>query len=278
MKTLSFVVGLLASGLFEIQAAPISVDPNQNQVPAPTDYAVIKQDGDSRVWERTVYEKSASGQIIPHTHRYTELATGLNYKDANGNWQAAKEEIDILPDGRAAATNGQHQAYFPSDIYNGEIELVTPAGETLKSQPVGLCYDDGNKTVFIALLTNSVGQLVSANQIVYPNAFTGLNADLRYTYRKSGFEQDVILHEQPPATATLGLNPETTKIQILTEFFNPPAPRVTTAAMATSTGTIPDQQLTFGGMQMGQGNAFVLGSSSPFKNGKFSEVLSKLHW
>lgn len=88
----------------------------------------------------------------------------------------------MLSDGSAAATNGQHQAYFPGDIYTGEIVLVTPDGKHLRSRPLGLAYDDGTNSVLIAELTNSVGEILpSGNQVVYPDALTHLGADIRYT-------------------------------------------------------------------------------------------------
>ena len=171
--------------------------PGQTKLPPPTPYTVAGKDANSSVWERTVYEPSASGKPVPKIHRYTELATGLHYQQ-NGQWLDSKEKIDIQPNGTASATQGQHQAYFPGDIFQGQIELVTPDGQQLKSQPVGLNYFDGKNNVLIAVLTNSIGQVLGANQVIYTNAFTGFAADLIYTYTKAGFEQDVVLREQPP--------------------------------------------------------------------------------
>ena len=169
-------------------------------------YGVATRDANSQVWERTVYELDPSGQAIPKKHNYTEIATGLNYQK-DGQWVASKEWIDILPNGTAAATQGQHQAYFPGDIYQGQIELVTPDGQHLKSRPLGLSYFDGENTVLIAELTNSIGVVVGSNVVIYPNAFTDIKADLRYTYTKAGFEQDIILRQQPPTPESFGLNP-----------------------------------------------------------------------
>ena len=74
--------------------------------------------------------------------------------------------------------------------------------------------------MIIALLTNSVGELISSNQIIYPNAFEGIDANLLYTYKKGGFEQDVIFLKQPPAPEQFGqLNSSYTRLQLLTEFF-----------------------------------------------------------
>ena len=219
-----------------------------------TDYAITSKDGNSQVWEKTEYEPSADGKQIPHVHRYTELATGLNYlKD--GQWTASKEEIQVLPDGGAAAVQGQHQVYFPGNIYQGEIELITPDGKHVKSRPMGLSYDDGQNTVLIAELKDSVGYLVSSNQIVYPDAFTDFKADLRYTYTKAGFEQDIILREQPPVPATFNMNPDETHLQLLTEFFDAEEP---TAQRAEDT----DTQLSFGQMTMVRGKAFSTDNTS----------------
>jgi hypothetical protein len=75
-------------------------------VPAPTPFSVVSRGGNSRVWERTTYELSPSGQVVPHLHHYTEVASGLCYQQ-NGQWVDSQEQITIQPDGTAAATNGQ---------------------------------------------------------------------------------------------------------------------------------------------------------------------------
>jgi hypothetical protein len=231
-------------------------------LPSPSAYAIVAADGNSRVWEQTTYEVSPSGQTVAKEHRYTELASGLNHL-VNGQWVQSSEHIVILPNGTAAATNGQHQAYFPGDIYNGEIELVTPNGKQIYSQPLALTYFDGTNTVTIAELTNSAGVVVGDNQVVYPNAFTGISADLRYTYTKAGFEQDVIIHQQPPTPESYGLNADTARLQVMTEFFNPPQPSVKTRALMPQAGlALTDQSLNFGTMQMVPGRAFLLGQNA----------------
>lgn len=236
------------------------VSANQSSVQAPTPYSIVANDANSRVWQRTVYEQGPNGQVIPKSHSYTELASGLNHW-LNGQWAESKEEIDILPDGTAAATNGQYHVCFPGNIYDGEILMVTPDGKALQSEPMALSYDDGTNTVLIATLTNSIGELVAPNEVVYPNAFGGLNADLEYTYKKGGFEQDVILHSQPPSPESLGLNPATTRLQVLTEFFNPPQPGVSTAQLPSQAGlALSDETLDFGQTTFAPGRAFLMGT------------------
>jgi hypothetical protein len=265
MKIPIIAIAILAVGSCGLQAQTPTTAASQGNVPAPTDYQIVQQDGNSRVWQREIYEQEPNGQIIARPHQFTELATGLNYKDpSTGQWQPSKEEIDIQPDGTLAATQGQHQVYFPGNIYGGEIELIQPNGVQLHSCPVGLSYDDGSNTMLIAVLTNSVGQLVGSNQVIYTNAFVGLDADLLYTYTKAGLEQDVVIRAQPPTPASLGLDPDTTRLQVLTEFLNPPQPAETTSTLPEQAGlALTDDTLDFGTMQMIPGKAFMLGDDSP---------------
>src|SRR5215469_742872 len=129
MKMLSnfSIVALFSSVTFVGQAQQTT------SVPSQTPYAIVSRDANSRVWERTTYDVSPSGQTIPHLHRYTELGTGLCYQ-RNGQWLDSLVQISIQPDGTACATNGQHQVFFPSDIGNGVIKMVTPDGSLLRSQ------------------------------------------------------------------------------------------------------------------------------------------------
>jgi hypothetical protein len=263
MKPIHLLLGvLLASSILQAQTiSQVAATVN----PSPGNYIIGESGANDRVWQKVTQETDNQGNITYQTNQaYVELATGLNHL-VNGQWVASKEEIDISPDGSsAAATNGQHQVYFPGDIYNGVIKLVTPDGQTLQSQPIGLSYFDGSTSVLLAVVTNSTGAILrSGNQVIYTNAFAGLNADLLYTYTKAGAEQDIILREQPPDPAVLGLNPATTRIQVFTEFFNPPQPAVTATTVSTAAGNLEDDYLSFGAMQIGQGKAFLLGTNSP---------------
>jgi len=89
-----------------------------------------------------------------------------------------------------------------------------------------------------------------------PDAFTDFKADVRYTYSRAGVEQDIILREQPPSPASFGLSPQTTRLQVWTEFYDPPAPQI------TADPTNDDVSLRFGGMSTGRGKAFFIGDST----------------
>jgi hypothetical protein len=258
MKNSCFVLALLPFFSANIVFAQTStgtatpVSPVRSTMSAPTAFHVVERGANHKVWQSETYEQGSNGKTVTHIHSYTELGTGLHYWQG-GQWLESQEQIRVLADGSAAATRGQHQVTFPADIYQGTIGLSTPDGVQLQSQPVGLSYDDGKQTVFIAVLKDSTGQLAITNQLVYPNAFSGVKADLQYTYRKSGFEQDVVLRQQPPSPASLGLNPVTTRLQVVTEFFNTPDP-----AQDANVSAITDVSLKFGQMQMIQGKAFTI--------------------
>ena len=262
MKTpLLFLASLTLFGL--VADGQNNVVPGPQTLPvAASAYRIGERGPHHRVWQKITTTTNAFGRIFTRTNQaYVELATGMHHWQ-KGKWVASSDQIEILPEGDAAATNGQHQVYFPSDIYDGVIRLVTPEGKLLVSRPLGLSYFDGSNSVLIAELTNSVGEILpSGNQVIYPNAF-GF-ADLRYTYSLAGFEQDVILRARPPAPEEFGLDPARTRLQVLTEFFSPPRPAVHSAVMAVQAGvSLADDRLDFGAMKVGTGRAFVLGNES----------------
>jgi len=137
MKTLYVAVFSLLIAFNLSGQQNVGISPGKSRGAKPplpkANYSVVDRDANSRVWERTTYEKGPSGEMIPHVHRYTELATGMHYQRGS-QWLESKEEIEIDPAGGAKAIHGQHQAYFPYNIYDGVIEIVTPDGEHLQSR------------------------------------------------------------------------------------------------------------------------------------------------
>jgi hypothetical protein len=167
MKPIDCLAILPAAFVLQAQianpAAAAAID-----LPSPGPYAVISRDANSAVWQQETYRQTSRGAIITNIHRYVQLETGLNFW-RDGQWNASREEISVSPDGLSASgTNSQHQVYFPGDIYNGVVKLVTPEGQTLESQPIGVALSDGSNTVILAVVTNSTGAILpSGNQVVY---------------------------------------------------------------------------------------------------------------
>jgi Concanavalin A-like lectin/glucanases superfamily/Bacterial TSP3 repeat len=223
-----------------------------------TNFAIVSAGGNFRIWQSTVpISTNESGQVIDRTNSYTELSSGMNYL-SNGLWVSASENIQITANG-GAATNGQHQVAFAADINTpNAVQITTPDGLQLQTHILGLSYLDtaSGSNVLFAELTNSIGQIVASNRVVYTNAFTDVSADVRYTYRRSGIEQDIVLDQQPPGPQGFGLNSQTTYLQVWTEFLNSPVPVVTPINGGN------DNSLQFGAMHMIQGKAFILGNGS----------------
>jgi hypothetical protein len=275
MKNL-LVAALLFSMGFNVGAQTNQAGHARSSQVKDSPFEVVARDANSRVWQRTTYETLKSGKVVPHAHRYTEVATGLHYKDQQtGQWIESKEQIDITPAG-AEAVHGQHQVYFPSDIYDGVIEVVTPDGKHLKSRPAGISYYDGRNSILIAQLKHSVGQVsASGNQVIYPDAFTDFSADLICTYHRWGFECDLVLREKPPTPERFKMNSDDSRLELLTEFFDTTEPQQivsrTAGKLSKAKGPVggaaphleaADPLLKFGAMTMSHGKAFSIEAGS----------------
>jgi hypothetical protein len=230
-----------------------------------TPYEVIERGPNHRVWQRTNSVAGPEGKLVLQVHRYTELASGLNFWDSTSNqWVESKEEIEPFEQG-AIARQGQYLVIFANNLNSaGAIDLQTPDAKRLRSNVLGLGYYDNStsNSVLIAQLQNSEGELIASNQVLYPNAFEGVKADVRYTYRKDRFEQDVILREQPPAPEIYGLNPETTELEVITEFIDPPPAKVEECKGQNDEPI--DEDISWGATRIGHGRAFDLGEQKIF--------------
>jgi hypothetical protein len=225
-------------------------------------YAVTELGPNHQIWQSVIPQTNVSGDITYQTNSFTEMATGMHHL-VNGQWVDSSEAIQITADG-AVANNCQHQVAFTANINTiGAIDVTMPDGNHLKSQILGLSYLDPTTSQFvlIANLKDSTGQVTGAlnNQVVYADAFDGgFKADVVYRNTKAGIEQNILLKEQLPSPVAFGLNPANTRLQVMTEFLNPPTAQVTQATAFD--GTTVDQMIEFGQMCIGQGQAFSVES------------------
>ena len=223
-------------------------------------FAIAERGPHHRVWSKTTWTTNRLGKAIAQVSAYTELETGMHVLK-EGRWVDASPEITITPEG-AAATEGAHQVRFAANLRStNAVVLTTSDGKMLRSWIAGLAYFDEStgKSVLLGRLQDSIGQLYSPNRVVYPDAFDALEVDIEYINTKSGLEQNLILRAQPPSPAKWNLNPATTRLQVLTEFFDPPTPTEVKAMRAAVDG---DKTLNFGAMRMGRGKAFLIGDTS----------------
>jgi hypothetical protein len=177
--------------------------------------AVIDVGPDSRTWA------NAQGG-----HPIVELVTGMNYS-SNGLWVPSNPSFQISPDGTAFVANQvQHKVRLAANLNAiGTVTITTPDGELLQTTPVGIgLYNAANgDSLIIGAVTNCTGVLVNSNQVVYQNAFSGVSADVVITLNRGSFEQDVVFTGNINP-AEWGFPTNSTRIQILTEFYNSPEP------------------------------------------------------
>ena len=229
---------------------------------SPPAYQIVDQGPNHRVWQRVTQVAGADGKLYPRVEKYTELASGLNYINSSGQYAPSRELIEPAADG-ALAQFGQFQVAFGNNLNSeGVISHTLANGKRLVSNVLGLAYYDqaSGREVMIAGVQDSLGEIISSNQVLYPNAFAGVSADVRYTYTKSALEQEVILREQPPAPEAYGLDSATTELEVYTEFIDPPAADVTEmdAGEAAANGLEPDHDVSWGAATLGRGHAFDL--------------------
>jgi len=235
-----------------------------NSIPTPSAAVVVDAGPNHRLWQYETYEPMPNGKTATRLHQYRELASGLNFLDANGAWTPSREKIEVFAGG-AVAKLGQHKIIFSNNINTaGAIDVQTADGQRLRSHILGLMYADPStgQAVLIGRIQDSEGEVVGDNQVVYANAFDGVKADVQYTYRRDGMEQDVILREQLPAPEAYGMNSAATELEVVTEFINPPAARVADTEGGSEAES--DQSIGWGGTSLGRGKAFSLnGEDAP---------------
>lgn len=262
------VAGGMAVGLAMAQNQPAGAARGQGPKSPPVATQLISNRGPH--WQ-TVQDlipyRDDQGNWQYQTNTYVHLEPGLNYRTGQGQWTPAVEEFELLPQG-AVARHGQHQVTLPGNLNGSQpVTLVQPDGQVVTSRPYGLAYYDSasGQAVLIAALKDCQGFQVATNQILYPDAFTNILADVRYTYTKGGFEQDIVLHQSPPAPEKFGLSSATARLEVWSEFLQAPAPHQATQLLnpqevGHGRAAFTDEQLDFGGMRMGPGRAFQAGA------------------
>jgi RHS repeat-associated protein/uncharacterized delta-60 repeat protein len=221
---------------------------------------VVERGAHHRVFERTRLEPNGLGRLVPRKTSYVELSTGMNYRGDNGQWLPTEELIEIVPNG-AVARRGPHKVAFAANInVASPLSIATPDNKRIRCRIMGLAYYDyrSEQRVLIAELKDSIGELVGNNRLVYRDAFTDFKVDVHYVYTKAGLEQFCILRERPPLPEEYGLNPESTRLQIWTEFIESPEPVRRQRVKKRWLQAKEDQVLDFGEMKIGYGTAFAV--------------------
>ena len=207
--------------------------------------------------------------------RVVELATGLNYWNGTA-WSRSVPIFDQnQQDGSFSATKVQHVVHLSQQINVVGAVSVTTGSQVLSSTPVGIgLYDSlSGQFALIGSLTNCTGVLLSSNQVYFENAYSGVCASLLYTIEQDSISQDVVFTGKLDP-ADYGFPAATTRIQLITEFYQPPVPDVVREPVSIESDStmrnqmaspdLYDETLTFGPLVFGAGLAFTLpGSLDP---------------
>jgi RHS repeat-associated protein len=209
---------------------------------------------------RTKLDKQ--GHEISVTNKYTVVATGLNVQAPDGSFAPASTVIEAQRNGGAVAQQARHKIFFKPDIAdaNGPIRFVS-GGRTFVSRPLCISYWDSRtgKSVLISEFRSTAATLTPGDsKIVWKDCATDFKCNLVIDNKLSGMDQCLEILEEPPAPSAFGLNNDTTRLQLITEFFNPPAAKKDTINV---NGISDDGIVGFGDLKMGPGKAFTIGDS-----------------
>jgi hypothetical protein len=206
-------------------------------------------------------------------HPIVELATGMNFWNGQ-SWVPSNPSFQVSPDGTAFVANQVQEKIRLAANLNaiGSVSITTPDGIVLNTTPVGIgLYDAASgDSLIIGAITNCTGVLVSSNQVVYQNAFAGVSASLVFTLENGSFQQDVVIAENINP-ADYGFQTNTTRIQIMTEFYGGPQPDEIVSPIyveqnqkirnSMATPDFVDEILGFGEFVLASGQAYTAGTS-----------------
>ena len=164
-------------------------------------------------------------------------------------------------------------ANFNSDITNaGAITLTSPAGEVFGSRPIGLFYADtaSGKVAQIGSVQACQGVLYPPNILVFSNVLSGLRADLMLVWAKNGYEQNLVIEQNPPRPESLGLSSATTRIQFWTAMDS--FPTVQQQRAVTLSSGLVDHILYFQGCWFPVGSLLAFGSVPMPLSGQAAQV------
>jgi hypothetical protein len=214
-----------------------------------------------RVWSKGDAQPKRKGQSAGPLHSYVELSSGLNYQNERGEWVPSVEAFELI-NGSAVARQSQLRAIFAANINSpgSALDVEAPDGKRFRTQILGLAYaDDFGHAVLFAPLQDSVGQLVRPNELQYGSAFEGIAASVQYVLKRDGLSQNILLQETLPEPQDIDpqIDPKTCRLEVWTEFFDPPVPRKTGSLQDHAGLKLPNENLDFGAVHIGSGKAFL---------------------
>ncbi len=238
------------------------------------DYQVIEAGPHHRKWERIDTITNELGEEEERIHGYTELGTGLNrWDEEKAEWIEASNVIEAF-EGGAVARSGQTKVIFAPRLGDpeGTVDILTDDGERIRTVVLGLSYFDpvsGDDVVLSEVNPDVMGEILPPNRVIYRNAFTDIDADVIYEYRRDRFSQNIVLHESPADPSEFGLS-KLSRLEVLSEILEAPKPvkevRVVKELAKNlnersqmAEPDLIDETIRFTGSSIGKGKAFDIG-------------------
>jgi hypothetical protein len=249
------------------QTAALQVPAETSENPLEqTGYSAKSREAHSTIWEKIVYEPSPfGGEPTPRVRQVTELATGLNYKDASGQWLPSRELVEPV-EGGAQAIHGQTKLRWANNLADPwPVQIETPDGKTMHYRVLGITASDHTgKSVWIAEVKDSQGYIEDDSTVIYPDCMSGVKCSIRIRYMRAGIEQDLLIEESLEGLrpSDLGLDPKTAALTLVTEFNSVEPPRIVPeAASSAREDLLTDEVIDFGALKMGPGKAWITGGA-----------------
>ncbi len=210
-------------------------------------------------------------------HQIVAIETGMNYWDGQ-QWSSSDPSFQAAPDGSGFVANRvQHPVRIAGNLNTPGAVTITTDGTAIQSTPVAIAlYDSASgKRAIIAAITNCSGVMVNSNTVVFENAFDSVCANVVFTLERGAFHQDVVLFGKLDPR-NWGFPTNTTRIQIITEFYGAPRPdrmrrplyveKNESVRQKMESPDLVDEVLGFGQLVLGTGRAYLAANGSQTNN------------
>jgi hypothetical protein len=190
----------------------------------------------------------------------------IEYDSSSTNAPVALKPMIEVDDAGAIGRNGSHVVRFDGNLNAEDSVVITmPDGETLNGHPIALSVSDAaGHRAWLGKIKDCEGQVIGdpGNQVIYSGAFSGIRADVLFTYEINSIEQDIIIRQQIPLPPEI--DETTAVVECWTEFIAPPEPNKTASKIDLRRSVAPgqakhladDELLDFARMRIKPGRAF----------------------
>lgn len=223
---------------------------------------VASRTGNTQMHQR-IEERLVDRELVRSTNEWTVVQPGIGYwSDEEQAWKASTTEIELAEVG-AVYRKGPFQLKFPADYTTGPIEFTLPDKRIVKIQTMGLALRDGEsgESVWLGEARSTAGFL-DRNTIIYPDAFSGIKADIVAKVGIGRWENDIVIREQTVSPQALGWKPEKAVLEIWHRIIEMPEAEIGRAPLTRADRSVElDEQLSFGDTFLGPGTAFLVGEN-----------------